>query len=145
MKNGPSWGRFSSVPCENLVQNQKTSENWFAWREMNAQGLTGLDETFSDVNPNPQGSNMSNEYPEVHAEDFTKLTIEKQPHQEIENALIGMGGAKFKNETLKRAGWSGDRLTSFAKRPEDAANAFNKIRAALAKTDDPELLWQMFD
>ena len=90
---------------------------------------------------------MSNDYPEVSAEDFTKLTIERLPHQDIENALISLGGGgvngmKFKNETLKRAGWSGDRLTSFAKRPEDAAKAFNKVRAALSKTDDPELLWQ---
>lgn len=88
---------------------------------------------------------MSQEFAEVKAEDFTKLTIERQPHQEIENALIAMGGTNFKNETLKRAGWKGDRLTSFAKRPEEAAVAFNKIRNALTKTDDPDQLWQQMD
>lgn len=93
---------------------------------------------------------MSNEFREVSAEDFSKITIEKLPHQDIENALIAMGGGgvkgmEFKNSTLKRAGWKGDRLTSYAKKPEDAAKVFNKIRAALAKSDDPELLWQMFD
>lgn len=93
---------------------------------------------------------MSNEFPEVSAADFSKITIERLPHQNIENALIAMGGGgvvgmKFKNETLKRAGWKGDRLTSYAKKPEDAAKAFNKIRKAMTKTDDSELLWQMFD
>lgn len=93
---------------------------------------------------------MSNEYPEVNADDFSKITIDRLPHQDIENALIAMGGGgvsgmSFKNDTLKRAGWTGNALTSFAKRPDVAAEAFNKVRAAFAKTDDPELLWAMFE
>jgi len=93
---------------------------------------------------------MNTTFTKVTPEDFTKITIEKLPHQDIENTLIvmgggGVGGMKFKNETIKRAGWKGDRLTSFAKDPEKAAKAFNNIRKALKKTDDPELLWQMFD
>ncbi|MDX1810357.1 MAG: hypothetical protein R3240_00295 [Gammaproteobacteria bacterium] len=92
---------------------------------------------------------MSMDFPEVSSEDFSRLTIEKLPHQLIENQLIVMGGGgvegmKFKNNTLKQAGWSGDKLTSYAKRPELAAQVFNAIRGALKKTDDPELLWQMF-
>ena len=84
---------------------------------------------------------MSQEFREVSAKDFTKLTIERLPHQDIENALIAMGGGgvkgmDFKNSALKKAGWKGDRLTSFAKKPEDAAKAFNVVRLALQKADD---------
>lgn len=93
---------------------------------------------------------MNNEFSAVSADDFSKITIERLPHQDIENALITMGGGgvkgmTFKNDILKRAGWTGGPLTSFAKRPDVAAKAFNQVRAAFAKTDDPELMWGMFD
>jgi len=86
---------------------------------------------------------MSQELRKVSAEDFTKLTTERLPHQDIENALIAMGGGgvkgmDFKNNALKKAGWKGDRLTSFAKKPEDAAKAFNTVRKALKETDDKD-------
>jgi len=92
---------------------------------------------------------MSNEYSEVTADDFSKITVDRLPHQDIENALIAMGGGgvkgmEYKNDILKRAGWTGGPLTSFAKRPDVAAKAFNQVREAFAKTDDPELLWSMF-
>lgn len=84
---------------------------------------------------------MSEEFREVSAEDFSKLTIERLPHQEIESALIALGGGgvkgmEFKNNALKKAGWKGDRLTSFAKKPEDAAKAFNAVRQALKDAND---------
>jgi len=88
---------------------------------------------------------MSDEFKEVTAEDFSKITIERLPHQDIENALIQLGGGgvkgmDFKNKALKRAGWPGDRLTSFAKKPEEAAKAFNAVRSALTNAEDADAL-----
>jgi len=93
---------------------------------------------------------MSDDYPEVNEEDFTKLTIEKQPHQLIENRIIelgggGVGGTKFKNEMMKYAGWSGDRLTSFAKDPKKAAAAFNKIRNVITDCSNADDLRSKID
>ena len=92
---------------------------------------------------------MSNEFSEVNADDFSKITPDRLPHQDIETALIAMGGGgvkgmTYKNDILKRAGWTGNALTSFAKRPDVAAKAFNKVRTAFGETKDPELLWNMF-
>jgi len=86
---------------------------------------------------------MNRDFVEVQVDDFMKITVEALPHQEIETVLstIGGGGAKgvaFKQEMLKIAGWTGNKLTSFAKDPESAAEAFNKVRLALAKTDNPD-------
>jgi len=87
---------------------------------------------------------------EVQAEDFTKVTIDLLPHKEIENKLTAIGGGgvngvAYKNELIKLAGWKGDRLTSFARKPEEAAEVFNKIRLALAANDDPDELKKTFE
>ena len=86
---------------------------------------------------------MGNNIEEVQVSDFTKITLEALPHQKIESALsvIGGGGKNgmtYKQEMLKLAGWKGNKLTSFSKNSESAALAFNKIRVALAKTDNAD-------
>jgi len=93
---------------------------------------------------------MSNNFAEVSVEDFSKITMDRLPHQEIETALITMGGGgvrgtEFKTDMLKRAGWTGNALTSFAKRPEVAAEAFNRVRLAIAETEDPDKLRSILD
>ena len=86
---------------------------------------------------------MGQSFAEVQVEDITKITLDPLPHKEIENALVAIGGggadgANFKLEILKMAGWKGNKLTSYAKDPECATKAFNKVRRILEKTDNPE-------
>jgi len=86
---------------------------------------------------------MAREFAEVQAEDFSKITIERMPHQEIEMALIAIGGGgvrgtQFKTDVVRAAGWNGERLATYAGKPEKAAAAFNKIRAVLAETDEQD-------
>jgi len=84
---------------------------------------------------------MSKAFSEVQVGDFSKITIERLPHQEIENALIAIGGGgvsgtKFKMDIMKAAGWKKGHTSSYASSPEIAVAAFNKIRQALMSTDD---------
>lgn len=84
---------------------------------------------------------MGREFAEVQADDFSKITIERLPHQEIEMALIAIGGGgvrgtQFKTDVVRAAGWNGERLATYAGKPEKAAAAFNRIRAILVDTDD---------
>lgn len=84
---------------------------------------------------------MSREFAEVSAEDFSKITVERLPHQEIEMALITIGGGgvrgtQYKTEVVQAAGWRGDRLSTYAGKPELAAETFNRIRSVLAETED---------
>ena len=86
---------------------------------------------------------MAREFAEVQAEDFSKITIERMPHQEIEMARIAIGGGgvrgtQFKTDVVRAAGWNGERLATYAGKPEKAAAAFNKIRAVLAETDEQD-------
>ena len=86
---------------------------------------------------------MGREFAEVQAEDFSKITIDRMPHQEIEMALIAIGGGgvrgtQFKTEVVRAAGWNSERLATYAGKPEKAATAFNRIRAVLAETDEQE-------
>ncbi|MEO0443992.1 MAG: hypothetical protein AAFZ92_09680 [Pseudomonadota bacterium] len=88
---------------------------------------------------------MSQTFNEVKAEDFMKFGGEKPAHLLIEEALIKMGGdgtvgGNFKKEVLKMAGWTGGALTTYASRAEVAANAFNRVREALAKASTAEEL-----
>lgn len=85
------------------------------------------------------------QFPEIQAEDFTKITIERLPHHEIEAALIHIGGSgvpgsKYKTDVLKAAGWKYERLTTYAAHPDVAAVAFNRVRQALAETENQEEL-----
>ncbi|MEI6413853.1 MAG: hypothetical protein WCP34_06260 [Pseudomonadota bacterium] len=72
---------------------------------------------------------------------FKTLSREKLPHQRIEDQLMqigggGVGGIKFKEETLQAAGWNGGKLTTYASRATKAALAFNRVREALSETVD---------
>lgn len=91
---------------------------------------------------------MSMQFQEVHPDDFLKITIERLPHQDIETALIKIGGggvegSDFKTRLVKAAGWTKLRLSSYAGDPAMAATAFNKIRQALSQTDNPEQLFNL--
>ncbi len=86
---------------------------------------------------------MGREFAEVQADDFSKITIERLPHQEIEMALIAIGGGgvrgtQFKTDVVRAAGWNGERLATYAGKPEKAAAAFNRIRAVLVDTEDQD-------
>lgn len=86
---------------------------------------------------------MGREFAEVQVDDFSKITLDRLPHQEIEMALIAIGGGgvrgtQFKTDVVRAAGWNSERLATYAGKPEKAAAAFNKIRAVLAETDDQD-------
>jgi hypothetical protein len=75
-------------------------------------------------------------YPEVQPEDFMKIGGDIPSHLLIEKQLLTLGrksgsGGAFKKEALKLAGWTGGSLTTYASRAKQAADAFNRIRAAL--------------
>ncbi len=90
---------------------------------------------------------MSETYPEVQPEDFMKIGGDKPPHLLIENALISLGGKSgnggaFKKEALKRAGWNGGALTTYASRSQLAAEAFNRIREVIDGVESADELKQ---
>lgn len=90
-------------------------------------------------------THMSMDFPEVNPDDFMKITTDRLPHQEIEAALINIGGGgvegtEYKNKLVKAAGWKKLRLSSYAGDPQMAAEAFNKIRGALLQTDNADEL-----
>ena len=82
---------------------------------------------------------------EVHEDDFSRIGGEKPPHLKIEAALLALGGAgvsanEFKLRALKAAGWKYGKMTPYGTNPKLAAEAFNKIRSALATGTDQEQL-----
>ena len=83
------------------------------------------------------------QFPEIQADDFTKITTDRLPHQDIEATLISIGGngvngTKYKTQVMKAAGWKYERLTTYAAHPDVAAVAFNKVRTILATTQDQD-------
>ena len=84
------------------------------------------------------------EFSEIKPEDFTSFTPGKvAAYIEIEQLLSKIGGGgndgtTYKKAAMKAAGWKYDGLTGYAKNPEMAAMAFNKIRVALMETQDKE-------
>ncbi len=86
---------------------------------------------------------MAEQFEPVAAEDFTKITTSRLPHQKIEAALIliggtGVKGMEFSRKVMRAAGWKYERLTTYASHPEVAAEAFNRVREILATTEDRE-------
>jgi hypothetical protein len=84
---------------------------------------------------------MNREFPEIQADDFSKISLQRLPHQEIEMALIQIGGGgvrgtQFKTDAVRAAGWNGERLSTYAGKPDVAAQVFNRLRDILAETDD---------
>jgi hypothetical protein len=84
---------------------------------------------------------MATSYREVSADDFSKITTDPLPHQEIERAIIhigggGVAGIQYKTEVLTKAGWSTDKLRTYISKPDQAAEIFNRIRLVLEQTED---------
>lgn len=83
------------------------------------------------------------EYKEVSPDDFLTFSREQPSYVAIEQALIEMGGGgnngvEYKKNALNAAGWNYGKLVSYGAHAATAAEAFNKIREALASTDDGE-------
>ncbi|HEY9104948.1 hypothetical protein [Chitinimonas sp.] len=81
------------------------------------------------------------QFDEVQAEHFSSLSRNPFPHVLIDRALIQLGGdhgGPYRNSVLAAAGWIHSNLTPFSKHPAEACNAFNRIRAVLAETEDPD-------
>ncbi|WP_374355972.1 hypothetical protein [Chitinimonas sp.] len=84
------------------------------------------------------------EFAEVQAQHFSTISRDPLPHTLIERALLqlspGEHAAQLRTEVLAAAGWKHSSLVSFGKYPEEAAKAFNRIRDALAQSDDPAVV-----
>ncbi|MCG8312578.1 MAG: hypothetical protein MI976_05130 [Pseudomonadales bacterium] len=81
------------------------------------------------------------DYKEVSADDFLTFSREQPSYVAIEQALIELGGGgnkgvEFKKSALNAAGWNYGKLVSYGAHAATAAEAFNKIREALAQSDD---------
>ena len=90
---------------------------------------------------------MHSEIAEVHEDDFSRISGDKPPHLKIEAALITLGGSgvqgtEFKLRALKAAGWKYGKMTPYGANPKLAAEAFNRLRAALARSGNREQLLQ---
>lgn len=81
------------------------------------------------------------EFKEVSPDDFLTFSREQPSYVAIEQALIELGGGgnkgvEYKKSALTAAGWKYGKLVSYGAHASTAAEAFNKIRDALAQTDD---------
>lgn len=81
------------------------------------------------------------DFKEVSPDDFLTFSREQPSYVAIEQALIEIGGGgnqgvEFKKEALTAAGWGYGKLVSYGAHAGKAADAFNKIREALAATDE---------
>ena len=82
----------------------------------------------------------------IQAKDFSSFTPGKvATYIQIEQRLQDIGGGgqvgmEYKQQVLKQAGWKYDRLTGYAKNPELAAQAFNRVREAMTDCQDKEQL-----
>nr|WP_108650513.1 hypothetical protein [Dongshaea marina] len=88
------------------------------------------------------------EFKEVLAEHFLTFSRDPLPHTQIEQALLQIGGGgnegmKFKKDIIAAGGWSHTGVVSFGKYPDEACKAFNNVRAALEKTEDPKELMKI--
>lgn len=84
-------------------------------------------------------------FDEVKPEDFTTFSRVPPPHLQMEQLLMQLGGGgtegtAFKKKVMLAAGWSHTGVVSFGKYPQEACNAFNRLRDGLAKTQDPQEL-----
>ncbi|GHD70455.1 hypothetical protein ACFSQE_02175 [Vogesella fluminis] len=81
----------------------------------------------------------------VHPDHFSTLRRTPFPHALIEQQLMQMGGggvagSAFRKQVLQAAGWPHDGLVPFAKHPQLASTAFNRIRLALSEHRQPDKL-----
>ncbi len=82
------------------------------------------------------------QFDEVKPEHFSTISRDPFPHILIDRALMQLGGndsraAKFRTEALAAAGWAHSNLVPFGRYPDQAAAAFNRLRAALEITEKP--------
>ncbi|MDF0604450.1 hypothetical protein HZU77_002140 [Neisseriaceae bacterium TC5R-5] len=82
------------------------------------------------------------QFDEVRPEHFTTLSRNPFPHILMDRLLLQMAGAdadgsQYRKEVLAAAGWKHDGLVTFGKYPNDACDAFNRIREVLAQTEEP--------
>lgn len=86
------------------------------------------------------------EFDEIVPADFTSFTPGKvATYIRIERLLNEIGGGgeagvQFKIKAMHAAGWTYGGLIGYAKNPEKAAASFNKVRRALAQTQDRDVL-----
>ena len=86
------------------------------------------------------------EFAEIKAEDFSSFTPGVEATYITIEKLItrigggGQNGSVYKKQLFKAAGWTQDALTGYTKKPELAAEVFNRIREALKQTQDKEQL-----
>lgn len=93
---------------------------------------------------------MDTSIAEVREDDFSRIGGDKPPHLKIEAALIALGGSgvsgtEFKLRALKAAGWKYGKMTPYGSYPKLAAEAFNRIRSALARSSDRDQLIQALE
>ncbi|MDN3579075.1 hypothetical protein QWZ03_20095 [Chitinimonas viridis] len=78
----------------------------------------------------------------VEAAHFSMLSRNPFPHMLIDQALLQVAGgdvqgSQFRKDALAAAGWRHSSLVPFGKYPDEAASAFNRLREALAVTEEP--------
>lgn len=89
------------------------------------------------------------EFAEIKAEDFSSFTPGVEAtYITIEKTVTKIGGggkagADYKKLLFKEAGWKQDALTGYTKKPELAAEVFNRVREALSQTQDKDKLLQL--
>ncbi|MBM5572733.1 MULTISPECIES: hypothetical protein [Deefgea] len=88
------------------------------------------------------------QFDEIQAVHFNTLSRTPFPHVLLEQALLQLGGggvdgSKYAKQVLAAAGWRHASVVSYGKYPEEAATAFNKIRAVLANNEDPTALIEL--
>lgn len=91
---------------------------------------------------------MAMSFEEVQIEDFSRIGGDRASFLLIEDALIEIGGqgvpgTQFKTDALRAAGWSYNKLTTYASKAEKATLAFNKIRTALSQSGDKDEILQL--
>ncbi|UTH74605.1 hypothetical protein [Chromobacterium sp. IIBBL 290-4] len=87
------------------------------------------------------------QFDEIHSKHFVTLSRKPLPHTLIEQALVNMGGGgndgmTFRKQALAAAGWEYDGLVPFAKHPDKAAEAFNRLRQAMASAETADAVLQ---
>jgi len=86
------------------------------------------------------------EFNQVVADDFTSFKPGVvATHVKLEQLLTNIGGGgtagtEYKNQAMKAAGYKYDPIIGYAKHPDAAADAFNKIRSVVSETQDKDAL-----
>lgn len=86
------------------------------------------------------------EFDQIIADDFTNFKPGVvATHIKLEQLLTNIGGGGtegtlFKNQAIKAAGYKYDPIVGYAKDPDAATEAFNKIRAVMIQTQDKDAL-----